>query len=130
MNTWEELRKLIEKCLGETVKAGKITAGEINAIYQLVDVVKDLDEIIMNDGQSNDGGSYRAYRESYPRGTGGSYRSNEGRNSYARRRDSMGRFMDSGYSGHEELREKMERLMDEAGSEQERETIRRCMEMI
>ena len=65
--------------------------------------------------QGNRGGSYR----------GGSYaRGGRGRNA---RRDSMGRYSSRGYSRAEGVKKMLEDAMNEAGTDREREAIRKAM---
>ena len=103
-------------------------AGDLEIIHKLTDTIKNLDKIeMLEDGGYSQAGDWEMEgRGSYNRGS--SYR--------GRKRDSMGRYSREGrdgrggYSRHdakEAMMEQMEILMDQAGSEREREAIRRCM---
>ena len=103
-------------------------AGDLEIIHKLTDTIKNLDKIeMLEDGGYSQAGDWEAdMRGTYGRGS--SYR--------GRKRDSMGRYSREGrggrggYSRHdakEAMMEQMEMLMDQAGSEREREAIRRCM---
>ncbi len=121
--------------LDEIARKPEMSAGDLETTHKLTDTVKNIDKILMlegEDGYSGDG-DWEA-RGSYNRG-----------NSYAgRKRDSMGRYSrdDRGmayrdgmhrYSrdgGKDEIMEHLEKAMVEASSEKEREAIRRCMKQV
>lgn len=110
-------------------KSGKMSMGDLESIHKLTDTIKNLDKIEMleEDGGYSQAGDWEMEgRGSYNRGS--SYR--------GRKRDSMGRYSREGnysrrmYSrgdAKEYMMEQMEALMDQAGSEREREAIRRYM---
>lgn len=124
-----ELKDKLCKELDEIARKGELGAGDLEIIHKLTDTIKNLDKIEMledSDGYSQTGDWEMEGRGSYNRGS--SYR--------GRKRDSMGRYSREGrggrggYSRHdakEAMMEQMEMLMDQAGSEREREAIRRCM---
>ena len=123
-----ELKDKLCKELDEIARKGELGAGDLEIIHKLTDTIKNLDKIEMMEdgGYSQDGDWEMEGRGSYNRGS--SYR--------GRKRDSMGRYSREGrggrggYSRHdakEAMMEQMEMLMDQAGSEREREAIRRCM---
>lgn len=136
----EKLRKLKKnlcKELGEYSERG-VTAGNINAIYQMAVAAEkimkmEVLEMELDDGYSQDGGMWRAEggysgRRGYSR-TGGSYDdeySEEG--SYTNRGGNRGR--GRGYSrdgGKHHMIEKMEDMMEEAKSPEEREELKKCI---
>lgn len=146
----EELHEVENKLKQEG--NGKLSAGDLEYIHKLTDTIKNIDKIEMLEedvGHSQDGGNWMA------RGMYGGHSYDEGGNSYARRkRDSMGRYSrdggnsygedGDGYSerrhyvqGHysrgdakEHMIDKMEEMMEMAGSEKEREAIRQCISKI
>ena len=123
-----ELKDKLCKELDEIARKGELGAGDLEIVHKLTDTIKNLDKIeMLEDGEYSQAGDWEAdMRGTYGRGS--SYR--------GRKRDSMGRYSREGrggrggYSRHdakEAMMEQMEMLMDQAGSEREREAIRRCM---
>ena len=121
-----ELKDKLCKELDEIARKPEMGAGDLEIIHKLTDTIKNLDKIeMLEDGGYSQAGDWEAdMRGTYGRGS--SYR--------GRKRDSMGRYSREGrggrggYSRHdakEAMMEQMEMLMDQAGSEREREAIRR-----
>lgn len=128
MEYMHELKEKLCDELDEIARKGELGAGDLEIIHKLTDTIKNLDKIeMLEDGGYSQAGDWEAdMRGTYGRGS--SYR--------GRKRDSMGRYSREGrggrggYSRHdakEAMMEQMEMLMDQAGSEREREAIRRCM---
>lgn len=128
MDYMYELKDKLCKELDEIARKPEMGAGDLEIIHKLTDTIKNLDKIeMLEDGGYSQAGDWEAdMRGTYGRGS--SYR--------GRKRDSMGRYSREGrggrggYSRHdakEAMMEQMEMLMDQAGSEREREAIRRCM---
>lgn len=129
MEYMHELKEKLCDELDEIARKGELGAGDLEIIHKLTDTIKNLDKIEMleDGGGYSQAGDWEAdMRGTYGRGS--SYR--------GRKRDSMGRYSREGrggrggYSRHdakEAMMEQMEMLMDQAGSEREREAIRRCM---
>ena len=128
MEYMHELKEKLCDELEEIARKGELGAGDLEIVHKLTDTIKNIDKIAMleDDGYSQTGDWDMEGRGSYNRGS--SYR--------GRKRDSMGRYSREGrggrggYSRHdakEAMMEQMEMLMDQAGSEREREAIRRCM---
>ena len=126
-----ELKDKLCKELDEIARKPEMGAGDLEIIHKLTDTIKNLDKIeMLEDGGYSQAGDWEAdMRGTYGRGS--SYR--------GRKRDSMGRYSREGrggrggYSRHdakESMMEQMEMLMDQAGSEKEREAIRRCMNQL
>ena len=110
-----KIKEMLMKELKEYEKKEKLSAGDLETIHKLTDTVKNIDKIEMlegGEGYSEDGMSYDG--SSYDDGS-----------SYARRRDSMGRYSRDG--GKEDMSEKLREMMGDAKNEKEREAIRRCM---
>lgn len=123
MEYMDKLRDKLCDELDEIARKPEMSAGDLETAHKLTDTIKNIDKIEMLE---EDGGYSRAGdwemegRGSYNRGS--SYR--------GRKRDSMGRYSRWMYSrgdAKEHMMEQMEALMDQAGSEREREAIRRCM---
>lgn len=128
MEYMHELKEKLCDELDEIARKGELGAGDLEIIHKLTDTIKNLDKIeMLEDGGYSQAGDWEAdMRGTYGRGS--SYR--------GRKRDSMGRYSRDGrggrggYSRHdakEAMMEQMEMLMEQAGSEREREAIRRCM---
>ena len=128
MEYMHELKEKLCDELEEIARKGELGAGDLEIIHKLTDTIKNLDKIeMLEDGGYSQAGDWEAdMRGTYGRGS--SYR--------GRKRVSMGRYsrdgrmMRGGYSRHdakEAMMEQMEMLMDQAGSEREREAMRRCM---
>ena len=138
MRTLYNIKDLIEDELKDISKKGELTDTDLDNVYKMVDICKDITTIeAMKESRYS-----RDYSEDYPMSYDGSYRSYARGGSYegssairGRDGDGDGRYSErgsyrDGYSGHEETKEKLERLMRKAGSEQERESIRRIMEQL
>ena len=128
MEYMDKLRDKLCDELDEIARKPETGAGDLEIIHKLTDTIKNLDKIeMLEDGGYSQAGDWEAdMRGTYGRGS--SYR--------GRKRDSMGRYSREGrggrggYSRHdakEAMMEQMEMLKDQAGSEREREAIRRCM---
>lgn len=143
MKHLHKLKQMLNRELEEMSSKGEISAGSLDAIHKLTDTVKNIDKIIAleeSSGYSGEGdwearGSYRG--GSYTDG-GYSGRRRGGMGRYARdggESDDDGSYRSSrrsyrgGYSGHgkEEMIEQMEELMEEAGSEKERQKYQMCL---
>ena len=136
MEYMHELKEKLCDELEEIARKGEFSAGDLEAVHKLTDTIKNLDKIeMLEDGGYSQAGDWEIEGRAYNRG-----------NSYARRkRDSMGRYsrdgrmMRGGYrdgrmysraEAKEDMMEQMEDLMAQAGSEKEREAIRRCMNQL
>lgn len=128
MEYMHELKEKLCDELEEIARKGELGAGDLEIVHKLTDTIKNLDKIeMLEDGGYSQAGDWEAdMRGTYGRGS--SYR--------GRKRDSMGRYSREGRGGRsgysrndakEAMMEQMEMLMDQAGSEREREAIRRCM---
>lgn len=118
----EELKKLCKK--------DELTVAEIDAVYKMVDVIKDITtiEAMRNAEAEGYSGAYaNAYANEYARGRSEDYANANAYNSYARGRDSMGRYtsrdsMSMGNSRHdkEEMINSLRMKARNARSEEER----------
>lgn len=142
MRALYNIKDMIEDELKEISKKGELTDTDLENVYKMVDICKDIStiEAMEQSRYSRDYSNYSS--ENYPMSYEGSYRSYD---SYARRGrdgDGDGRYSErsyrdggmsrEGYSGHtpEQIRMKMEEMMRNAKTEQERENIRRVMQQI
>ena len=132
MEYMHELKEKLCDELEEIARKGELGAGDLEIVHKLTDTIKNLDKIEMleEDGGYSQAGDWEIEGRAYNRG-----------NSYTRRkRDSMGRYSRDGrmipdrmYSradAKEDMMDQMEDLMSQAGSEREREAIRRCMKQL
>ena len=108
MHALYELRDMLCKELEDYGKKGELSAGALDIVDKLAHTIKNLDKIIdvcESEDYSNCG-SY-GYRD----GT-----------SYARRRDSRGRYSSEGYSRHS-IADKLRNLMREVPDERTRQEL-------
>lgn len=135
MEYMHELKEKLCEELDEIARKPEMGAGDLEIIHKLTDTIKNLDKIeMLEDGGYSQAG-YRDGGSSYNRGS--SY-ANRGKH-YVRGHYSREGYSNEGwgsrggYSRHdakEAMMEQMEMLMDQAGSEREREAIRRCMSQL
>lgn len=145
MHKLEELKEMLCEELEEYGSKDKLDMGGLEIVDKLAHAIKNIDKIIDSE-YSERGGSYRGnygyegnygYRGNYgERGSygEGSYRGNYGEESYRgnygerrgrgrnARRDSMGRYASA------DMRQELERLMDEAPDEETRMKLERFMQ--
>ena len=132
----EKLKDMLCEELEEYAEKGELSAGSLEVIHKLTDTIKNLDKIERLEGE--DGYSQR-YMPPYMYFDGDS--SYESGNSYARRRDSRGRYTRDGrmsyargrYSrddGKDSMIKKLEEMVEMAGSEKEREALNHCVDML
>lgn len=125
----DELKKICKK--------EEMSMSDLDAVYKIVDVIKDITTIeAMKNAEINGySGAYaNTYMNEYASGRGEDYANMNAYNSYARARDSMGRYtsrdnMPSGYSRHdkEEMINTLRMKARNARNEEERENY---MDMI
>lgn len=131
MHTYYEVKEMLHRELEKIVKKGELSAGSLDTIDKLLNSIKNSCKIIM----------YDEYDDGYSQDSG----MTTGGNSYAQRRDSMGRYSRRGYSnarggrgysrasgysyddGRSEKAEMLREMMDEASSEDERKIISRLL---
>ena len=123
--TFDKLRDMIGSEMEQITSRGELDENSLACTYKMVDILKDLGEIEMNDG-----GYSQRYMPQYPMNSygmgGNSYRNNNTMyrgNSYRNSYNGMG-----GYSRTGDTMDKLHQMMNEAQTEHERETIRRVME--
>ena len=135
MKALHELKTKLFDELDEIARKPEMGAGDLELVHKLTDTIKNIDKIcaLEEDGGYSEAGDY----EGGAYGRGSSY-ANRGkhyvRGHYSRDGYSMdGRGSRGGYSRHdarEALMEQMETLMAQAGSEREREIIRRAVDQL
>lgn len=138
MKSLYDLKELLCKELDKISQKGELSAGTLETVHKLTDTIKNIDKIMMleEDGEySRAGGDWEA-RGSYGRGMsrdGGSYArggSYDDGGSYANRGKHYVRAHYSRDDGKEYMMREMERIMGQAGTDEERNVIRRCMEQL
>lgn len=143
MHVYEEAKEMLHRELENIVKKGELSAGSLETVDKLLNSIKNACKIMMYDEYDEEGGYSQA------RGMEG------GSNSYARNRDSRGRYSreggysqerggrggrggnsnrgysrEGGYSyddGNEEKVEILREMMGEANTEDERRVIQKLI---
>lgn len=131
----EKLNSLVEKELDQLMNKGTLTPPELDTAKKAVELMAEIKEYeAMCMEEMGEGSMYSErsmasrngrYSTHYPmpyypmRGSYDSYGNNGGYSEV--RRDSMGRY--SGHSVKDRMIDRLERMMDEAGSEYERKEI-------
>ncbi|GEM_PF-4965337 len=159
MRVLYDIQDMLEDELKKISKKEEITTTDLDNIYKMVDIVKDVTTVdAMNKAEQE--GYSRDYARDYSRGYSedysnayGSYarrgRDGDGdgryseEGSYRRGRDAMGRYTsrdgsyrgssyENGYSGHgkEDMIEQMKEMMRNARNDEERESYRRAIEQM
>ena len=136
MKVYDQIKEMLCDELEEIAKKKELTTNSLDVIYKSVDIIKDLatvramEQEYPSEGYSKDSGYSQGYYHRMPYymydDIGMSHD-----NSYARgrnaQRDSMGRYSSyDGYSG--DTREELNRLMNTAQNEREREAIRKALD--
>ncbi len=160
MKVLYDIQDMLEDELKKICKKDDITTTDLDNIYKMVDIVKDVTTVDAMHRAEQEGYS-RDYARDYSRGYSEDYANAYGSyNSYARRgrdgdsdgrysedgsyrrgRDAMGRFTSrdssydrsyDGYSRHskEEMVEHLKEMMRNARSEEEREAYRKTIEQM
>ena len=113
MQKMEELRDMLCEELDKITKKGELSAGSLDVVDKITHSIKSIDTIMAMNGYSN------GYSN---------------RNSYARRRDSMGRYSrDYGYSRDDEiqiLKDQLREMRDMTQSEDKRMMIDNWMRQL
>jgi hypothetical protein len=153
MKVLYDIQDMLEDELKKISKKEDITTTDLDNIYKMVDIVKDVTTVDAMKKAEQEGYS-RDYARDYSRGYSedysnayGSY-ARRGRDgdgdgrysedgSYRRGRDAMGRYTsrdsyEGGYSGHskEDMIEQMKEMMRNARNDEERESYRRAIEQM
>ena len=135
MKTLYKLKDFLEDEIEECTKKDTISSQELDGLYKMVDILKDITEIEEKKMEMDEGysqsyyGKINGYRMM---GTG----TDDYGNSYRRGRDARtGRYTSrdgsmSRDSEKDEMISRLETMMDTAGNEKERTTILRCIEQL
>jgi len=127
MRSLYDIKDLIEEELKDISKKDELNETDLDNVFKMVDICKDIATI-----EAMKEHRYSRDYDDYPMSYGGrSYarygRDGDGDGRYSERGSS---YRDGGYSGHDSTKEKLEQMMRKAGSEQERESIRRVLEQL
>lgn len=124
MKALYDLKDKLQEELEEIARKPEMSAGDLETVHKLTDTVKNIDKICMledGEGGYSRNGNYgyamegdRSPRDTYGRGS-----------SYARKRDSMGRYSRTG-----DVIAKLHELMDGATTERERLALKRAIDQI
>lgn len=139
MRALEDLTEMLEDDVKKVIKKGDISPDELSNVYKAVDIIKDVETIKAMRGQGySQAGSYNSYnRGSYDNSYDGSYDGSYGR----RGRDGDGdgryseqnsmRYSGGNYSRHDErtqMIQKLETMMQNAQTEEQRRAIKKCID--
>ena len=111
-----KLKEMLCEELEEYGRKGEMTPGTLEVVDKLAHAVKNLDKIIETADEEYSGDDM-SYRGSY---RGRSYRNYDGNTSYARRRDSMGRYSRASSDLVNQLRQMMPEVDEETRRDIER----------
>lgn len=144
MKALDDLRDMLCEELDEIAKKPEMSAGDLETVHKLTDTIKNIDKICLMEeegysqagdwevqgrGNYGDGSSYANRGRHYVRGH---YSRDSARRVYSRDRD-RGGYSRDGYSmdgAKEHMVQQLEAMMEDAGSDKEREAIRRCISQI
>ncbi len=151
MEELHKLKSMLERELEEFSRRDSIESYDLDTIHKLTDTIKNIDKIKMIEeggysedgysqargggnrggggsnrggGYSREGGGYSQEGGSYA--GGGSYGDEGGYSEARRRRDERGRY--SRDDGRDDMVNRLEEMMSRAGSDRDREEIRRMIE--
>lgn len=147
MKVYEQIKDMLCDELEQIAKKKELTTNSLDVLYKGVDILKDITTINAMEQESG-GYSQEGYsRDGYSQGYYGRvpyYMYDDGMsrdNSYARgrgsnaQRDSRGRYSSEGYSrnysndGYSgDTREELQRIMNSAQNEREKEAIRKALD--
>ena len=144
MRVYEQIKEVMCDELAQMIRH-PLDPNKVHTIGEMVDVVKDIAEITEKEdpyGQSFRGNSYQGNMNKYGFYPMYGYSFEQGRGQNAQR-DSQGRYMDGGnsmnymngnsmgggyYAGGSSTKEELQRLMEHATNETEKEAIRVAIE--
>lgn len=133
MKALYDLKEMLSAELEEIARKPEMGAGDLELVHKLTDTIKNIDKICALEeeggysetgdleGAYNRGSSYANRGKHYVRG----HYSRDGYGDYSQRRGRDGRYSRDGARDH--MISQLEDLMESAGTEKEREAIRRCM---
>lgn len=132
MESMSKLREMLCEEVDKVVNQGELTAGSLESVGKLLDAIKDIDEIAMNDhdgGYSQRGyGGHIMYYPSEMYYNGGDMDGNS--NSGMRYSRNMGSYRNNRYyydDGKDHMIEQLHQMMDQTSNEKERQAIQKCI---
>lgn len=136
MENMHKLKDTLCRELDEFARRDSIESYDLDTIHKLTDSIKNLDKIAMLEdsgySQARGGGNRGGMRTYYRDGEGGGYGyedsfgDNDGYSMARRRRDDRGRY--SRDDGRDDMVNRLEEMMNRAGSDRDREEIRRMID--
>ena len=134
MEDKHKLKSLLERELDEFARRDSIESYDLDTIHKLTSAINNLDEMLEDGGysQARGGGNRGGMRTYAHDGEGGGYSyedsfgDNDGYSMARRRRDERGRY--SRDDGRDDMVNRLEEMMSRAGSDRDREEIRRMIE--
>lgn len=136
MEDMRKLKDMLCRELDEFSRRDSIESYDLDTIHKLTDTIKNLDKIeMLEDGGYSQarGGGNRGGMRTYARDSEGggygyedSFGDNDGYSMARRRRDERGRY--SRDDGRDDMVNRLEEMMNRAGSDRDREEIRRMIE--
>ena len=131
MRTLESLKKILCKELDKIERKGDLSSGDLETIHKLTDTIKNLGKIEMLEDGGYSGGTWTA-RGDYPSKYAMDDEIYDRGNSYARRRDSMGRYSRTGYAEAEDMVIDHIKKMMQTGnlSQADRNTLAQAMNVL
>lgn len=128
MKALYDLKEKLQDELEEIAHKPEMGAGDLDLVHKLTDTIKNIDKICMLEegGHSHmDEGGRNSYDD------GNSYRKHYVRGHYSREN---GRgYSRGGYSrdgGKDQMMDQLEDMLNDAGSEKERQAIQRCISQL
>lgn len=144
MEDMRKLKDMLCRELEEFSRRDSIESYDLDTIHKLTDTIKNLDKIeMLEDGGYSQarGGGNRGGMRTYARDGGGnsyadgnsygyedSFGDNDGYSQARRRRDERGRY--SRDDGRDDMVNRLEGLMSRAGSDRDRDEIRRMIDQM
>lgn len=142
MRHMENLKETLCADIDELAKKSKLTSSDVETLYKLTDIVKNLDKIKMLEDEGYSHGGMWEARIDGAYGMGNSY---DG--SYARNRDARGRYSSRGNDGggrggnrgggsysygdaKEDMLDQLEDMMNNSENERIKNVIKRCADSI
>ena len=129
MESMDRLNDMLQCEIDKIANQGELTAGSLETVGKLLDAIKDISEI----NAMEDYGDYskRGNSNRMPMYYGGSY---NGGGSYRGGRSMRGgQPRHGGYSyddGRDYMIDQLEQMMEQAGSEKERQAIQKCIKQM
>ena len=124
--TLEKLRDMLCEELEEYAEKSELSAGSLEVIHKITDTIKNIDKIHKLEKDDGYSERYMPFDLYYDDGS-----------SYARRRDSRGRYMRDGRGrsytrtdGKESMIHKLEDMLDMAQNDKERDALSHCLDML